>query len=191
MIYELREAQPGKFEVVQHNPVVLGTFADMQIATKFFDFLVHEESTVTAELELASDETVPEEVATPAQPVVAQTETTAPVFSDEAWTDGELESAFKLLSEGHKLRIVAAQHGKCWKKLRSKWAASKRGGGNISAPQASTALVPVTSAAEPPLQKVTTAISELNDQQVCRICEKHFTATPDNLDLCARCNHGA
>lgn len=216
MEYKLNEVRPGEFEVVRSMPVVVGTFADPDIARKFMLFLAEEEA--DAELEgtqPAANADAQPAIAEPSLPAAQDPAAAAdeqpklhrapyapavklpdekpkadpvPVpVSDEAWTDDELQSAFDMLSKGEALRVVADRHGKSWTKLRAKWAHRKKHIENAS----STALVPVVTPSKTPLEKVTSAVSELAAQEECRICKRHFKPTTDNLDLCARCSHGA
>lgn len=214
MEYQLNEVRPGEFEVVRSMPVVMGTFTDPDVAQKFMIFLELEdkgEQRALASIVANADETpiapagsassveMPESTVepdqatpsvSPAKPPSAP-DTPATKFDGEAWTELELAAAFKLLSEGQKLKDVAAWHGKCWKRLRSKWAAQCRAKKTPTAESGSGALAPVSEPAKTPLEKVTAAVAELNAQEQCNVCGRPFRPTPDNLDLCARCRHGA
>lgn len=217
MEYKLNEVRAGEFEVVRSMPVVIGTFADQEIARKFMLFLMEEELDAQQDLEDVAANADEQPAAPVIAPEVAPATSVTPVesqpkmhrapytpatknaekadmpveISDEPWTEVELASAFKMLSEGSALKTVAARHGKCWKKLRSKWAFRKKTQSQQDAEPASGALVPMSESTKTPLEKVTAAVVELAAQDECRICKRHFTPTLDNLDLCARCSHGA
>ncbi|KIC38142.1 hypothetical protein RA27_20445 [Ruegeria sp. ANG-R] len=219
MEYKLNEIQPGKFEVVSSMPVVMGTFTDPDIARKFMLFLKEEEIDAQSELDSAAanadvaparpPETTPQtsdaptaasgpdvepkDQRAPYTPVTKLGEEagTAPEISDDPWTDDELGSAFRMLSAGDTLKVVAARHGKSWTKLRSRWAFHKKKMSKQETAPSAGALVSVAEPTKTPLEKVTTAVAELAEQDKCRICARHFTPTLENLDLCARCSHGA
>ncbi|WP_170431911.1 hypothetical protein [Ruegeria arenilitoris] len=220
MEYKLNEVRPGTFEVVRSMPVVMGTFTDPEIAEKFMSFLALEDEDAQRDLTIANADEKPTvaELAAPVAAPVRELKVDAVSFeqepkvhrppytpatkfnenagtpleiSDEPWTEDELASAFKMLSKGETLKIVATRHGKCWKKLRSKWAFHKKTLIQQDAAPTAAALVPVSEPAKTPLEKVTAVVEQLKAQEECKICKRHFTPTLENLDLCARCSHGA
>lgn len=157
---------------------------------------------------LEQEEVAPEPVAPPQAPEPAEVAETAPTAdkpvaeaeTDESeWTEAELQAAFTCLKKGQKLQEVAAEAGRSWTVLRGKWAAHKR----IEAHKAAEAMtMPVTSVEVAPVAqlparqedfihpvvKVSRAIEELKDQPACKLCGRHFTMRPDQLDLCSRCS---
>lgn len=110
------------------------------------------------------------------------------------WTPEELAAAFACLEDGEKLRDVARDAGKCWVSLRSRWANHKRQLAHPKQarvePTGDQLPVPRDQHDQTPVEKVTTAIQELQNQQTCT-CGKKFALSQDNSELCARCRHAA
>lgn len=134
----------------------------------------------------------------PAVPVAVAPEVPqkTPVAQSADWTGDEIEAAFAAIESGEKLRAVADRFGKSWTVLRGKWGRSKGGRGKVTVAAAPAAPPPpslpaLTGRNDPPLVKVQKAITELGEQAECRLCGRHFERTPDRLDTCARCSHGA
>ncbi len=177
MEFRIQETATGLFEIIQTQPVVVGTFAEKDMACKVMSFLVKD----------ALDHPQAETAALPVLEELAANEEPAD------WTEEELSAAFGLVGKGEKLKTVADQFGKSWTVLRGKWGAEKKRRAampnTIPAPSVNLP-VPVADQ-EPPVAKVSKAIAELAEQPECRLCGRKFEPTPDRLDLCARCSHGA
>ncbi|MGR3760914.1 hypothetical protein ACUXV3_12405 [Roseobacteraceae bacterium NS-SX3] len=181
MEYRLNEPEPGVFEIVQSMPVVVGRFTDRALAQKVRDFLE-----LDARDGQAPAGTVPAEQAGPGKVHRRPQALPSKQPSHGDWTEGEIGKAFELLHGGESLKSVAARYGKSWTALRGRWAAHRRAN-----PAPGTALVPAVPPAGTPLEKVAAAVKELGAQESCQACGRYFKPTPDQLDLCARCYHGA
>jgi hypothetical protein len=184
MEFRLNETAPDKFEIVRFVPDLIGTFADRATAQKVLGFLEADAANAAqaAERKAARDAGLvspppivsPETIAQAAEAIQPQT----PAKSDVAhfsWSDGDLAEAYDRLAKGEKITAVADSFGKSWTVLRGKWAAHKK----------------KLDAAKSPLEKLTGAVSELQDQTPCSLCGQHFTPTVASMDHCARCRTDA
>lgn len=197
MEFRLSETTPGTFEIVQFVPETVGTFRDRALAEKVLDFIRKDaglpDGTLLTEPVIAP---VPQPEAQPASslkaPETPKRATRAPNIQQSetqyfGWTDAELAQAFQRLENGEKVKDIANEFGKSWGTLRGKWAAHKR----LSLPKnpepTTAALVPVSEPVLTPVEKITSAVQDLKDQDPCTICGKYFKPTPDSMEHCAAC----
>ncbi|WP_282093058.1 hypothetical protein [Epibacterium ulvae] len=178
MEYSLREAEPGVFEIMQTRPVAVGSFNDLELAQRIVAFLQNDTAPGTPRNEIIK--TAPQPKTVPEAPLPT-------VYFD--WTDEALAKAFPRLAAGEKVRDVADSFNLSWTVLRGKWAAHKKR--QTPSVQTSSALVVPGKQAVTALEKVTAAVSQLSEQEQCCVCGTYFKPTPENLDHCARCTHGA
>lgn len=195
MDLKIRKTEGGQFELVQSIPTVIGSFADQAMARKVMLFLVEDALDQTqdrvqenkpAAFILPPEPPAPKPAPKAKPALKKEPKPSAPVQADSTdWTEAELKDAFAALSAGEKLTDVAAGFGKSWTVLRAKWAAYRKNNATQTTPTTLPAVVDDTH----PLTKVSKAVAELSEQPNCKLCNKPFTQTPDQLDLCARCSH--
>lgn len=216
MEFRIREPGNGVVEIVQFEPVVVGSFSDRDMAEKFMAFLMEDaiaaavpeprkpassikparatEAPISNVKPLEPEQPAKREPSKPSVPKLVTVEGAAAAQSDEEWAEAELNAAFARLARGEKLRDVADAFGKSWTKLRGKWAVLKSSYDPDPAqpePEVEAQLPALPRDFKTPIQKVTTAITELKDQNACNLCGRHFNITPDNIDTCQRCQNGA
>lgn len=199
MHYEVRKADTG-FEVVEIAPRVLATCADQAMAHAFMAFLCQRpdfQETVALVPEVAKPQDAPVAAAkdTPQSEPEPEPEPTPETIS--------IDAAFDRLRAGEKLADVAPLCGLSFGQLRSKWAHLKQREKKEAAASADKPADPVTDLVPAASTEVVSgnhgvaamlvqdAIQEMSGAAQCTLCQKEFTATPDNQDLCARCAHGA
>lgn len=175
----------GEFHVVQFRPVVVAR-CDDESAAYMIAGLLNGQTDTGAEDPAPAVEEAPQEPKEDPEPGSDDPESPGPPApEDQGWTEEELSEAYEALWKGEKLRPVADRFGKSWTHLRGHWAAHLRSKKAASAP--ATAQLPV------PLDQTAygitkAAIEELAEQPACILCGRHFKATPERLDRCARCS---
>ena len=211
MEYRIRKNVEGTFEVIQFEPVVVGTFQNRGMAEKVV-VLLHKDiteasapescspeppATLTPVVQALSPNVEPLKFKSPTKrrpnPTLPKPPTlgdVAAMQSDTEWTEVDLNAAFARLASGEKLRAVADSFGKDWLKLRSKWAKLKRSYCLDQPKPAPKPQLPVLRGdAQTPLAKVTTAIEDVKNRATCTLCGRSFNITPDAIDICGRCQN--
>lgn len=190
MSYNLVDRPDGKVEIILTRQILVGIFPERHFAQRVRAFLSAEEPELPddapacfgaaqrdvdqAELDDLSDidKTLPPVRLTSAAVVAAElpavidqpkTRTVRlSVTPNNQLTSEQIDSAFRLISEGRKISEVAAPLGLTMAQLRGMWANHKR-----------------------QLQK---HMAE-GGRQKCAQCERQFTPSVSSPDLCARCSH--
>lgn len=166
----------GEYGIFESQPVLIGVFPDRANAERVLQLLAagaDEAKTLAPTTPAApKPDTKPHAPKAPAATLAPKPASSGAAL--ETWTEDELETAIARLVAGEKLKDVAADMGKNWVSLRSKWANAKRHGavaGKTSAP-------PQTQPAE-------------EDMEECRLCGKAFRPSLERMDLCKACDNDA
>lgn len=174
MEYSIRESETGQFEIVRSVPQVVATFVDQVLAIKVMSFLVEDELGESTKDKIRKSQSVLKsevdkkpiktEISLPAPAHQAAISEAEPVKEPQELTPMNLSAAIVRLQDGETLRGVADDMGLDWKQLRSKWALHNR----------VTQKKPQSSASAP--------------DAVCKLCNKSFKASIENMETCARCS---
>ena len=175
---ELRveEAEAGRWNIVIHTPVILGTCSDRSVAVEIISRLA---SDIAGRPDHQANNTNAGQIG---EGAYKPSPTAAPGHEQEArrseWTASEIEDAICRIVAGEKLSDIAEDTGK-----RSPLAHHKRAEALQTQPLVTRKASSMTSQEHPAARNT--------ERAICRTCEKEFTMSVESIDRCARCSHGA
>ncbi len=169
MEFSIHKTDAGLFEIIQSKPVVVGSFADEHMARKVMAYLIEDALAPPASLPQINPAPEPEKVKTsPPQPRV--------------WSDAEVELLIAMKRSGKIMSEIATALDRPRKQVSNKLYKLRGRIADLDNKPEGTDLVPTETIRAQHLQPA-------SDQAHCSLCDRPFTPTPDNLDICARCRN--